>query len=90
MAHSVTVSGVTGSLRWAYHEAALVTAWTVTRTGDVWTLSATVGKSDAFRVSQRPLRFVAPHAHGAWTWPVESLQMTGASLTAVLGPPEKT
>jgi hypothetical protein len=89
MAHSVTVSGVVGSLKWSYHEAATVTAWTVTRAGDAWHLTATIGTSDPSRVSQRPLRFVAPHATGAWRWPIQELQISGASLTAVLGPPER-
>lgn len=89
MAHSVTVSGVTGLLKWSYHEAGTLGAWTVAKAEGVWTLSATVVKADAFRVSQRPLRFVAPHANGAWIWPITELQISGASLTAVLGPPEK-
>lgn len=84
----MTVTGVEGSLRYGYHTAGTLGAWTVTRADSVWTLSASLVKTDAFRVSQRPLVFVAPHAHGAWRWPIQSLQITGASLTAVLSPPE--
>lgn len=89
MAHTVTVSGVQGSLKWSYHEAGTLGAWTVTTAAGVRTLSATLVSSDAFRVSQRPLRFVASHANGAWVWPIQELQISGAQLTAVLGPPEK-
>jgi len=87
MTSNVTVSGVSGVLKHGYYMAGTVGAWTITRaeTGG-WVLAATLTKTDAFRVSQRPLVFEAPHAHGVWTWPITSLQMTGASLTAVLGP----
>jgi len=86
----MAVSGVKGSLKWAYHEAGVLGAWTVTTVEGVRTLSAALVSSDAFRVSQRPLRFVATHATGAWVWPiVGELQIQGASLTAVLGPRER-
>lgn len=88
MAHSVTITGVKGLLKWGYHEAGTIGAWTVTTDAGVRTLSASLVTSDPFRVSQRPLRFVAPHAGGVWAWPITELQMSGASLTAVLGPRE--
>jgi len=85
--HHVTVNGINGAIKWSYHEAAVFSAWTVTRAGAEWTLAGTLKSSDDFRVSQRPLKFVAPHADGVWTWPVEELLIQGASLTAKLGPP---
>jgi hypothetical protein len=87
--HHVTVTGVRGSLRRGYQVAADLGPWTVTRDGPSWSMTATVFSSNAFRVSQRPLVFVAEHAHGAWRWPIQTLQISGASLTAVLGSPEK-
>jgi hypothetical protein len=51
-------------------------------------VSATVVSSDAFRVSQRPLAFIVPHADGEWQWPITTLQIEGASLNAALGPKE--
>jgi len=87
MQHHVTDRGINGAIKWSYHDAAVFAAWTVTRAGAEWTLAGTLKSSDDFRVSQRPLKFVAPHADGVWTWPVEELQITGASLTAKLGPP---
>ena len=85
----MTVTGVTADLRWGYHRAGTLRAWTVTKSDEIWSLTATVVSADAFRVAQRPLVLVAPHAHGAWRWPVVELQIAGASLTATLGPPEK-
>ena len=86
---SVTVQGVLAVIRHGYHVAGTVGAWTVTRGEHGWTLTASIVKTDTFRMSQRPLVFVAGHALGVWRWPITSLQMTGASLTAVLGPMEK-
>lgn len=75
-------------LRHGYHVAGTLGAWTVTKTEHGWTLTASVLTSDAFRVSQRPLAFVAKHQTGLWCWPITTLQMTGASLSAELGPME--
>ena len=83
------ISGQDAAIRWGYHAAAVVRSWTVTREdGGSYVLAAAIVSSDAYRLSQRPLVFVAPHAKGAWRWPIEALQMTGASLTATLGPKE--
>lgn len=86
---SVTIRGVEAVLRHGYHVAGTLGPWTVTRGDSGWTLSASVIKADAFRVSQRPLAFMATHATGTWRWSVTTLQITGASLTAVLGPMER-
>ena len=43
--------------------------------------------ADAFKLAQRPLMFVAPHANGEWRWAIESVQITGGTLTARLLPP---
>lgn len=89
MGNGVTVTGAQGLLKWSYHEAASLGAWTVTTVEGKRTLSASIVQSNASRVSQRPLVFVVPHATGAWRWPiVGELQMSGASLTATLGPRE--
>jgi hypothetical protein len=84
----VTVRGVSASLRWGYYLAASLGAWAVTHPdGDgPWTLTATVESLDAYRVAQRPLGLVVPHAKGAWRWPIVELQILDASLTATLGP----
>lgn len=87
----VTVRGVNASLRWGYAQAAALRDYTVVREDEhkQWSVSATVVSSDAFRIAQRPLAFIAPHAKGVWRWPIQELQISGDSLTASLGPPER-
>jgi hypothetical protein len=82
----MTVRGLTGQVTWGYHLAGSVSQWTVEKSDGGWSLSATVVNPDAFRLSQRPLVFVAPHKDGSWRWPIVSLQIEGAALTAQLGP----
>ncbi len=83
------ITGVTASLRWGYTQAATLGAWTTKKREDgKWSLSAAVLTSDTFKVAQRPLVFEAPHAKGAWRWPVLELQVVDGSLTATLGPHE--
>jgi len=83
-----SITGVVGSVTWGYYTAAAIHNYTVTRRDASWTLTATVVLSDAFKLSQRPLRFVAPHAHGEWAWPIDTLTIADGALTATLGPPE--
>lgn len=74
---------------WSYYNAAALNGYTVTRseTG-AWSLRATVVASDAFKMSQSPLVFVAPHEQGEWRWPIQECQISQGVLTAQLGPPE--
>lgn len=83
-----TVTVAEAQVKWGYHSAAVLRNCTVTRTDGVWSLTGTVVKSDAFRLSQRPLAFEVTLQHGIWRWPVNTLQMDGASLTAGLGQKE--
>ena len=84
------VQGVVGQVKWHYYTAAAINGYTVSRTEGRWTLQATVVLSDAFKMAQRPLTFVAPHKDGEWRWPIESLEPIGENhqLVAQLGPPE--
>lgn len=87
----MTITGVTASLKWGYYLAGTLGAWTVTKTdAGTWTLAATVVSTDAGRIAQRPLTFVAPHQGGAWRWPVTELAIADGALTATLGPPQET
>ena len=88
MAHALTIRGVTASLVWGYHPAAVLGVWTVRKDEDGWGLEAHVQSTDKFRVTQQPLTFVATHATGAWRWPVITLAMTAGAVTARLGPKE--
>lgn len=85
MAH---ITGVVGQIKWSYYVAAAINGYTVTRseTG-AWRLSGTVVLSDAFKLAQRPLMFVAPHAKGEWRWPIIELDVGANQLQAILGEP---
>jgi hypothetical protein len=68
------ITGVVASIRWADYTAAAVNGYTVTRdpVTRAWSVTGTIVLADAFKLTQRPLRFVAPHAHGQWVWPIET------------------
>ena len=67
-----SVTGVVASIRWAYYTAAAVNGYTVTRDPVTreWSATGTIVLADAFKLSQRPLVFVAPFKGGEWTWPI--------------------
>ena len=95
MFNKIAVRGQRGSLLWASGDAARLGPWTATRAqrGSAWTLRASLTWHDSFRVQQLPLYFTAPRISrpaGLWCFPVipKSLRITGAALTAKLGPPE--
>lgn len=81
---SVNVRGVGGELRWGYHCAARLRAFSVTGT----TLTGTIDTHDDYRVTQRPLVFALP-AKG-WVWPIDTLQIEGTALTASLTSDEES
>lgn len=85
----MTVTGVRAELRWVYHVAGTLGAWTVSQDEDkALRLTAQVVNVDADRVAQRPLAFVVSHAKGVWRWPVTELQIADGALAARLGPLE--
>ena len=92
--HTVTFGGQRGAIVWGAGEAAGLGRWSVARDEFFhWTLSARVERVDSFRLRQLPLIFQAPRLAkpaGLWCFPVlpKTLQVTGDSLTASLGPPE--
>jgi hypothetical protein len=91
------IRGVVGQVRWAYYTAAAVEGYTVVRNTTPrrpgvpprWRLKARIVTADPFKMTQRPLLFVAPHAKGRWQWPIEDFTVTGGELTATLGPVEE-
>jgi hypothetical protein len=94
------ISGVVGAVKWSYYTAAAVEGYTVTCTkAGEWRLQATVVLSDAFKMAQRPLTFVAMYAKkgldgttvvkSEWRWPIVTVSLEGSHLTATLGPPEQ-
>jgi hypothetical protein len=86
---ALTVTGFAGEIRWGYHLASEVCDWTVTTVNGSSEFRASLVSPDVFRLSQQPLTFVAPHAKGAYRWPITTLQITGASCSAMLGPMER-
>jgi hypothetical protein len=80
----MTITGALGELRCGYQHAATLRPWTVIHEENRWTLTGTLNRQN-FWLSQQPLKFVTPNG---WRWPVLTLQIEGASLTATLGPKE--
>ena len=79
--------GTVGAIKWHYYTAAAVNGYTVARTERGLSLVATVVLKDAFKLSQRPLIFEAPHKTGAWKWPILTYTLAESGrLTATLGP----
>ena len=86
MASAPTLTGVIGKLMWAYYLAAGIHDYTVVRLdGATWTLVGRLGAADAYKLTQRPLTFVAPHQRGAWRWPVREITITADQVSATLG-----
>lgn len=92
MAEGIQIRGVVAQIKWSYYNAAAIHGYTVQRnkqTG-VWSLVGTVVASDAFKLRQRPLVFVAPHRQGtkerAWRWTIESHEIINGTVRATLSP----
>jgi len=89
MPNHVTFRGQAGEVRWSYHKAADLGAWTVDIVpGGASALTAQILNRDSFRLSQQPLEFVAIRPHGTWRWPILSLENMDGELRASLGPQE--
>lgn len=83
------IRGVVGQVKWAYYMAAALNGYTVRRSATgAWSLRGVVVQADAFKLSQRPLVFVAPHDKGEWRWPILDFELQAGTLTARLGPPD--
>lgn len=85
----MTLKGVDGSIAWAWHQAALLGAWTITAHGAGGNLTAAVKSSDDYRLGQPNLKFCVVRPSGVrWIWPVLSHHIAGGTLHASLGPQE--
>lgn len=80
--NTVEIKGASAVLKWGYHQAAALESWSISG----YVVTATVVERDAFRVTQAPLTFEVPRPNGNWTWSVQSLQITGDTLTARIDP----
>jgi len=83
--------GALGTLRWYYHIAAgvidFVIVWDPPR--QVFRLHGGLVAPDAFKLTQRPLEFVAPQpgSRVAVRWPVQTITIVDNRVTATLGHP---
>lgn len=85
--HTFRFSGKRGEIRYAWNLAASVTEWTIVNDR----LTGTAVEVDAYRVTQRPLRFMVRRPHTVWEWPITQLEVTAdGRFTATLGPSEGT
>lgn len=83
-----SITGVVGQVKWSYYTAAAINGYVVTRSTDNrWSLRGTIVLADAFKLSQRPLVFVAPTQKGDMRWPIVDIQIAKGEVTAQLGPP---
>jgi hypothetical protein len=89
--NAFTIRGAVARVEWGYFIAAAIEGYVITRAGkgpsSKWRARATVITHDAFKLSQRPLMFVAPTKHGEWRWPVLTITVTAGRLVADLGAP---
>lgn len=87
------IAGVVGVIRWQDYNAAAIHGYTVTwsRTKRTWSLRATVVLGDAFKLSMRPLHFVARTKHSDLEWTIDTMTFQGlrGPLTAALSHPQE-
>lgn len=88
---SRAIRGDKGRIDWGYFPAGAIHGYTVQRQPDeTWTLRGTLISFDQFKLRQRPLVFIAAHAHGEWRWPVTTIDVGEGrgprELQATLGP----
>jgi hypothetical protein len=100
--HAFGIRGAHASIKWGYHVAAQLGAWTFAGSGvDGGQVSATVVSRDAFRLSQSPLTLVLVlHSVDPVTqkvtgttpvkWPVRGMADHGETVMVMVGPCERT
>jgi len=82
----VQIRGAHASIKWGYHVAATVAAWSFTGSGQGGTVSATIETRDAFRLRQSPLVLVLMLDGLPVKWPVLGLDEDGPTVRVVVGP----
>jgi hypothetical protein len=92
MFDALRIHGTAASIVWGYHTAARLSAWSIARVKNEWTLTATIATAEPFMLRRTSLLFTAPHEgarKGHWAWGIVSVRIGGRSLVARLGPPEQ-
>ena len=86
---SCTIQGTSGVIKWAWHDAATLGAWTLTTRDTGGDLTATVTSSDDYTLTQPALTFCVTRQNGiTWKWPVNTLFIADGTMHASLGPQE--
>lgn len=80
----MTFKGQAAEVRWGYHPAAQLGAWSLERKDGHGTFRARIVSHDEFRMHQQPLVVVVP-GQSQWRWPLTDVQMSGSTLTARVG-----
>ena len=81
----MTLRGATGEVRWVYLPAVVFGPWRI-ETGEESTLTGSLVSVDDYRVTQSPLVAVVNVGRQRLTWPIKDVQISGETVTAVLGP----
>jgi hypothetical protein len=88
--HKAVIRGSEAKIIWGYHKAASLGPWTLTAEGANTTVTAKVVTQDECAVSQRPLSFVVVRPKGQkWVWPVETVVVSGDTITLSVGQPQE-
>ncbi len=87
---AIEFTGEHGVIRYGYHTVAGVRGWRIAREDKEGPLRLTGTAEDVndFWLTEQPLKFVVTRERGISRWPVVGLEISGVSLTAVLGPRE--
>jgi len=84
--NKIAIHGQAGEVRWGYHPAATLAAWTITMDPLGGDLTGEVVSADALRTSQPSLTFEVVRQNApSWSWPVLSLHIADGRLSARLG-----
>lgn len=79
--NSITLRGTSGDIRYVYHRAASVGAWTI----EGGCLRASLLSHEPYRLSQQPLTFTVYRPNGVtWTWGLRDVTVTGAELNGTI------
>lgn len=78
-----------GGAVWAtWYLAASLGSWTLTRTGEQWTLDAEIDTRDDYWIQQPLTRVTVTVAGRVWRWQSSVLHVDGNRVQAVLGSPD--
>lgn len=86
MSRFLLSGGASGVVRWGYHTAARLGAWTIGEQGTH--VRAVLTEVNETAIGQSPLWFEVPVAGSTWRWPIRDLAIAGTTVTLTVGPRE--